>query len=128
MVSFRHARRALSSRALLRRPARGGLVRRARDHAAVACGVIGTLAAGAYDFALAVVVGPLDEVSVVGTEGAAGAVLWVLWLLGLSPLYALGTLVVGAAVYQVLVHLVVGPRNAGYGETLRVGPTSRRSP
>lgn len=87
---------------------------------AVACGAIAVLVAGVYDFARAAAGGTLDEVSVVGNEGPAGAVLWVLWLLGLSPLYACGTLVVGAAVYQLLVRLVVGRRNAGYGQTLRV--------
>jgi hypothetical protein len=87
---------------------------------AVACGVLAVLLAGVYDFVRAAASGTLDEVSVLGNEGAAGAVLWVLWLLGLSPLYALGTLVVGAAVYQVLVRLIVGRGNAGYGATLRV--------
>lgn len=87
---------------------------------AVACGVLAVLLAGVYDFVRAIAGGTLDEVSVLGNEGAAGALLWVLWLLGLSPLYALGTLVVGATVYQVLVRLIVGRGNAGYGATLRV--------
>lgn len=87
---------------------------------AVACQALAVLVAGTYDLVFAAASGTLDEVSVVGNEGAAGAVLWVLWLLGLSPLYALATLVVGAAVYQILVRLLVGPGSGGYGATLRV--------
>lgn len=123
-----------STRDVLLRPARffGGL-RVEASYAgpvlyAVACQVLAVCLAGFYDFArvatgVAAGVaagGGIDAVSVVGIEGAAGALLWVLWLLGLAPLYALTSLVVGAAVYQLLVLLLVGRRNAGYGATLRV--------
>lgn len=87
---------------------------------ALACQLLAVLLAGLYDFGRAAATGDLAGVSVVGTEGAAGALLWVLWLLGLAPLYAFATLFVGAAVYQLLVLICVGRRNAGYGATLRV--------
>lgn len=115
-----------STRDVLLRPARffGGL-RVEASYAgpvvyAVACQVLAVCLAGLYDFARVAAGEGIDTVSVVGIEGAAGALLWVLWLLGFAPLYALLSLAVGAAVYQLLVLLFVGRRNAGYGATLRV--------
>lgn len=87
---------------------------------AVACKMVATLLAGIYDLGRVAVNGTLGDVSVAGYEGLPGAVLWVLWLLGLSVPYALVLLVVGAGVYQLLLRLVVGRGNAGYGATLRV--------
>lgn len=87
---------------------------------ALACHALAVLFAGAYDFALAVGAGTVDDITVLETEGVAGGVLWILFLLGLTPLYVLGVLFVGAAIYQLLVRLLVGKRNAGYGATLRV--------
>ncbi len=87
---------------------------------ALACHVVAVLLAGMYDLGLAASTGTLEEITVLETEGVAGGVLWILWLLGLTPLYVLGVLFVGAAIYQLLVRLLVGKRNAGYGATLRV--------
>lgn len=87
---------------------------------AVVCQVAAVLLAGLYDFARTTAGDGAGEISVLGIDGAAGALLWGLWLLGLAPLYALVTLAVGAGVYQLLVVLLVGRRNGGYGSTLRV--------
>jgi len=87
---------------------------------ALACHAIAVLFAGAYDLTFASIAGTLDSISVAQTRGAAGGLLWILWLLALTPLYVLVVLFAGAAVYQLLVRLVVGKANAGYGATLRV--------
>ena len=87
---------------------------------AVVCQVVAVVLAALYDLSRFVVPGDLGEISVLGIEGAAGALLWTLWLLFFAPIVALFTLFVGAGVYQLLVMLLVGRRNAGYGATLRV--------
>lgn len=87
---------------------------------AVACVAIFVLLAQGSRLAAVAARGDLPDVAALGATGLAGALRFTTLVLVLSPLLALVGLFLSAAVYHLLVRLLVGRGNGGYEVTVRL--------